>query len=264
MRLFAALFAVLLLLAPSAGRAEEASNVELLKAFAGVALGSEYEKRKPRILKWEAPVNTAVIGKGYPPLFEKLVAAQLDDLARETGHPVKLVYSEVMRQEKRLPPDVSKIPINLLVFFAPKKDLPALVEKQTNGAFKAVDVKKFTNLGYCHGRMQIHKSGALKFAYVAVPAEIVSQVQYGTVRVDPAIFTRACVVEEITQLMGLINDVPGLKFSIFSDDSAHVDLTAEDRWMLRMLYDPAIKAGMGPDEALPLVVRFLKAKRPGK
>ena len=71
------LFVCVLFVGLAAGptaRAQDVSNVDLLKAFAGVALGSEYEKREPRILKWEKPVNAAIIGKGYPPLFEQLVA----------------------------------------------------------------------------------------------------------------------------------------------------------------------------------------------
>jgi hypothetical protein len=261
--LAAALLAGLL---PAAGlRAEApASNVELLKAFAGVALGSEYEKRKARIIKWEKPVNIAVIGTGYPPLFEELVVRQIDDLKKETGHPINLVYSEVMRREKRLSPNVSKIKINMLVFYGPKADLPAVIEKRTNGAYKAEDAAKYLKLGFCHGRMRIRKSGELAFGYVAVPAEITTTTTYGAVRVDPKIFLRACVTEEITQVLGLVNDVKGLKFSIFSDDSRHVDLTEEDRWMLRMLYDPRMKAGMGPKEALGVAVQFLKEKRPGK
>jgi len=55
-----------------------------------------------------------------------------------------------------------------------------------------------------------------------------------------------------------------LKFSIFSDDSPHVDLTEADRWMLRMLYDPRMKAGMKPEQALPLAAKFLAVNRPGK
>jgi hypothetical protein len=249
----------------TAARADEdVSNADLVKAFAGVALGSEYEKRIPRIIKWEKPVNVAVLGKGYPPLFEELVVKQIADLAKETGHPVTLAYSETMRREKRLAPNVSKIPINVLVFFAPKAELPAMVEKHTKGAFNAADVAKYLQLGFCHGRLQIYKSGALKFAYAAVPAEMVTQVQYGNVRVDPKVFLRACVTEEITQLMGLINDVEGLTFSIFSDSSRHVDLTEPDRWMLRMLYDPRLKPGMKADEALPIAAQFLALKRPGK
>ena len=243
---------------------DDVSNADLIKAFAGVALGSEYEKRIPRVIKWEKPVNVAVLGKGYPPLFEDLVVRQVADLAKETGHPVALVYSDVMRREKRLPPNVSKIPINVLVFFAPKAQLPAMVEKHTKGAFKATDVAKYLKLGFCHGRLQIYKSGALKFAYAAVPAEMVTQVQYGNVQVDPKIFLRACVTEELTQLMGLINDVEGLSFSIFSNSSRHVDLTEADRWMLRMLYDPRMKPGMKADAALPIAAQYLALERPGK
>lgn len=265
-RVLIAAFALLIGGAAATGaRADgNVSNADLIRAFAGVALGAEHEKRVPRILKWEKPVNVAVLGKGYPRLFEDLVVRQLEDLAKETGHPVTLAYSEVMRQEKRLAPDVSKIPINVLIFFAPKAQLPAMIEKHTKGAFKAADVVKYLGLGFCHGRLQIYKSGALKFAYAAVPAEMVTQVDYGAVKVDPKVFLRACVTEEITQIMGLINDVKGLKFSIFSDDSPHVDLTDADRWMLRMLYDARMKPGMKPDEALPIAAQFLALKRPGK
>lgn len=252
-------------LAAPGGRAEEnVSNVELVKAFAGVALGSEHEKRISRVIKWTAPINVAIIGKGYPPLFEELVVRQLDDLAKETGHPVKLAYSEVMRREKRLDPNVSKIPINVLIFYGPKADLPAVIEKRTKGVYKAAEAEKLLRLGFCHGRLRINKTGALTFGYAAVPAEITTQVEYGNVRVDPKIFLRACVTEEISQLMGLVNDVDGLTFSIFSDTSRHVDLTEADRWMLRMLYDPRMKPGMKADEALPIAAQFLALKRPGR
>lgn len=251
------------LMLPATGRADgNVSNKSLLRAFAEVALGSEYEKRQPRILKWEKPIHAAIIGTGYPPVFEKLVVAQLADLVHETGHPIGLVYSETMRVEKRLPPDVSKIPINLLIFYAPKAQLPALVEKRTNGAFKAADTAKMTQLGFCHSRLRSAKTGALTFAYVAVPAEITTQVDYGQKKVDPKVFLRACIVEELTQVLGLINDVPGLSYSVFSDDSPQVDLTVPDRWMLRMLYDPRVKPGMGPNEVLPIMARFLDDQRP--
>ncbi|PIW31217.1 MAG: hypothetical protein COW30_00215 [Rhodospirillales bacterium CG15_BIG_FIL_POST_REV_8_21_14_020_66_15] len=259
------LLVLCVLLFAGGARAQDAiSNTDLVKAFAGVALGSEHEKRVPRIIKWAAPVNVAVIGKGYPPLFEDLVTRQVADLAKETGHPMRLVYSEVMRREKRLPPDVSKIPINVLIFYGPKAELPAVIEKRTKGAYKAADAEKLLRLGFCHGRLRINKTGALTFGYAAVPAEITTTTQYGNVRVDPKIFLRACVTEEITQLMGLINDVKGLTFSIFSDDSRHVDLTEADRWMLRVLYDARMKPGMKADEALPLAAQILAIKRPGR
>lgn len=245
-------------------RAQDVSNADLVKAFAGVALGSEHEKRIPRVIKWTDPINIAVIGKGYPRLFEKLILETVGTLTKVSGHPVNLVYSDVMRREKRLSPNVSKIPINVLVFYAPKKDLPAMVEKRTKGAFKAADTKRMTNLGFCHGRMRIKKTGALRFAYVAVPAEITTRVDYGKVKVNPDLFLRACVIEEITQVMGLINDVPGLSFSIFSDDSAHVDMTDADKWLLRLLYDKRMTPGMLEAQAVPTAAKILSEIRPGK
>src|SRR3546814_16326288 len=51
---------------------------------------------------------------------------------------------------------------------------------------------------------------------------------------------RACVVEELTQIMGLANDSTIVADSIFNDRSPFTELTANDRLLLRILYDRRI------------------------
>ena len=66
----------------------------------------------------------------------------------------------------------------------------------------------------------------------------------------PKDYMRACVVEELTQVLGLPNDSDTVKPSIFNDQSRYYELTDHDRRMLKMLYDPRITPGMPRKEAL--------------
>ncbi|WP_128253608.1 DUF2927 domain-containing protein [Falsirhodobacter deserti] len=69
----------------------------------------------------------------------------------------------------------------------------------------------------------------------------------------PALLGLACLHEEIAQAMGLQNDSPRARPSVFNDDEEFALLTGMDEQMLRMLYDPRLRPGMTEDEARPLV-----------
>ena len=57
---------------------------------------------------------------------------------------------------------------------------------------------------------------------------------------------RRCLVEEVLQGLGPINDSAALPESVFNDYSRHSSVTAFDRTLMQMLYHPAIKPGMVP------------------
>ena len=59
---------------------------------------------------------------------------------------------------------------------------------------------------------------------------------------------RTCLIEEIAQGMGPANDLYGLGPSIFNDDAAHTWPTALDYLMLRVLYQPEMRTGLGRAE----------------
>lgn len=59
---------------------------------------------------------------------------------------------------------------------------------------------------------------------------------------------RRCMVEEILQGLGPINDSPDLSGSVFSETSRESDFMLFDRLILSALYHPAVRPGMSEDE----------------
>ena len=68
----------------------------------------------------------------------------------------------------------------------------------------------------------------------------------------PSLMRSACIHEELAQGMGLANDSPGARPSIFNDDEEFALLTRQDELLLKMLYDPRLKPGMDPSIAAPI------------
>ncbi|MCX2723892.1 DUF2927 domain-containing protein [Roseibium salinum] len=69
---------------------------------------------------------------------------------------------------------------------------------------------------------------------------------------------KRCLVEEVLQGLGPMNDDESLTHSVFNDSSRHSRFTVFDQLILNMLYDPRIKPGMSIEQVkpiLPLVVR---------
>ncbi|MEL6775220.1 MAG: DUF2927 domain-containing protein, partial [Pseudomonadota bacterium] len=68
--------------------------------------------------------------------------------------------------------------------------------------------------------------------------------------------------EEITQVLGLGNDHPEVRPSIFNDDEEFALLTEHDEWLVRLLYHDRLRPGMTEDEALPIVREVIGQLRP--
>lgn len=69
----------------------------------------------------------------------------------------------------------------------------------------------------------------------------------------PPLLRLSCVHEELAQGMGLANDAPDARPSIFNDDEEFALLTRHDELLLRILYDPRLRPGMSEAEAAPIV-----------
>lgn len=67
----------------------------------------------------------------------------------------------------------------------------------------------------------------------------------------PPLMQRACIEEELAQGLGLANDSPYARPSIFNDDDEFATLTTMDAVMLQILYDPRLLPGMTLDQARP-------------
>lgn len=69
----------------------------------------------------------------------------------------------------------------------------------------------------------------------------------------PPLTRLSCIHEEMAQAMGLPNDSPDARPSLFNDNLEFAFLTEHDEILLRMLYDPRLRPGMSAEEARPLL-----------
>jgi hypothetical protein len=69
----------------------------------------------------------------------------------------------------------------------------------------------------------------------------------------PSLLRRSCVHEEVAQGLGLPNDSPAARPTIFNDDEEFALLTRHDELLLQMLYDPRLSPGLTPEAARPMV-----------
>ncbi|WP_370737995.1 DUF2927 domain-containing protein [Octadecabacter ascidiaceicola] len=68
----------------------------------------------------------------------------------------------------------------------------------------------------------------------------------------PDLMRLACIHEELAQGLGLANDSPQARPSIFNDDEEFGLLTTHDELLLKMLYDDRLQTGMAAAEAAPI------------
>lgn len=70
---------------------------------------------------------------------------------------------------------------------------------------------------------------------------------------QPDLMRLSCIHEEIAQGLGLANDSPYARPSIFNDDDEFALLTSHDEDLLGMLYDPRLSPGMRIGQARPIL-----------
>jgi len=221
---------------------------EVVNSFDVVALGNEYTGRINYIRKWKKPIRLGIVGRLYPDYFEDYVNELAGTLQKLTGHPVSLEFSEKMFKEGRLAKDFDGTSLNFLLFYLPAKLIPDAVQKKFGKTDPKAKETAIDMLGKSTCFVHFYtKGGEIKAAYAAFPA-----------RHDQRTM-RACVIEELTQAMGLPNDSSTLKQSIFNDKNPNNELTGLDRLLLKLLYNPAITPGMKRDQALAAVRNIMKA-----
>lgn len=69
----------------------------------------------------------------------------------------------------------------------------------------------------------------------------------------PDLSRMACYHEELAQGMGLPNDSPRARPSLFNDAAEFAVLTDMDEYLLRILYDPRLRPGIREREARPIL-----------
>ncbi|MBA3910874.1 MAG: hypothetical protein C0524_13620 [Rhodobacter sp.] len=217
----------------------------LAENFMRVALYDEYrrgtggfvrEETESRLRRWEVPVRVGLrFGASVPPdrqaTDQARIASYLARLSQITGHPMSL--------DDRAP--------NFLIYIVSEDEREALgpVIRAAIPSLGPGEVSGITNMPrstYCLVfALSEGSTGAYTRAFAVLRAE------------HPDLLRLSCLHEEIAQALGLPNDSPRARPSIFNDDEEFALLTDQDEQMLRILYSRELRPGMTPSQARPIV-----------
>lgn len=216
-----------------------ARNFEQIAFYDEYARGSGLSRGggvQAGLRRWGGPVRMAVqFGDSVPGDQREKDIAEVRNyaarLARITGHPIS--YSESSP--------------NFHVFYLSEDDRPAAIRsiRKIVPGISETSLNIFRNIP-----RSIH-------CLVAAFSENGNEQNYTTaiavIRAEhPALLRRSCVHEELAQGLGLANDSPAARPSIFNDDDEFALLTSHDELLLRMLYDPRLKQSMSLEQASPI------------
>ncbi len=231
------------------------SAEDLVRNFERIALFEEYAtvggrivaaQTRSRIHKWVAPVRIELtIGSDVPE--EKAsrdraaMARYAARLARASGHPVGMVESG------------GNFHVLILTEAERRAFGPRLQELIPGIGQAAVEtVTDMSRQNYC-----------LVFALDRAGRGVYGQA-VAVIRAEhPDLLRLSCLHEEVAQGLGLSNDSPYARPSVFNDDEEFGLLTTHDEYLLRMLYDPRIEPGMNAEEALPIARVIAQELLPG-
>lgn len=185
--------------------------------------------------RWETPVNMDIVfGSSIPPSQRTSDTQEINQytarLARVTGHSIS-----------------SEGVVNFLVIVASEDDRADALAQVANRmpGVTTASLRALNNMRrdtYC--AVAAYASGPNPNVYTAAVAVIRAE--------NPDLLRLSCIHEELAQGLGLANDSPGARPSIFNDDDEFALLTGHDELLLKMLYDPRLRPGMSARDAAPL------------
>jgi hypothetical protein len=227
----------------------------LAETFLKIALFNEYtrtgtvtlQQESGSILRrWQAPVRVGLRFGASVPADKRAtdtarVSSYLARLAGLTGLSIRLDDAQP----------------NFYVYFVSEDERQALgpamhaaLPQLSNGEIS--DIVNLPRSTYCVALTQSAGGGGVyNRAFIVIRAE------------HPDLLRLSCIHEEIAQALGLPNDSPQARPSIFNDDEEFALLTRQDEMMLRMLYNPALRPGMTITQARPIVEALATSLRGG-
>lgn len=216
--------------------AENFLRIAMFDEYSRTATTTVQRQTASELRRWQAPVRIGLRFGDSVPADKRAtdtarVASYLQRLSELTGHSIRL-------------DDASP---NFFVYIVSEDERQALgpALRAAMPDLTANDVHGITDLPrqtYCIVYAQsVGNSGVYDRAFAVIRSE------------HPDLLRLSCIHEEIAQGLGLPNDSPTARPSIFNDDEEFALLTAQDEMMLKMLYNPALHPGMTLDEARPIV-----------
>ncbi len=212
----------------------------------GAGISAAADKSAGKLRRWTGPVRMDVSFGNSVPLSrrdEDLAATQnyIRRLARVTRHPISYASEG-----------------NFHILFMGEDDKDEMVQvlrrRAPNISSRTLEV--ITNLPRSiHCLVVAFSSSDSPYNYTRAVAVIRAE--------HPDLIRLSCVHEELAQGLGLANDSPDARPSIFNDDDEFALLTSHDEKLLAMLYDPRLSPGLDAESARP-VVRILAREKLGQ
>lgn len=200
------------------------------RAFIDVALRNEYSSGQKPLVKWQEPIRVWVKHDvADRELHDELTNAHLRHLSSITGLTIKRVSS---RKEA-----------NIVWIYSNDAKWEKEIEREMGKSSL-----KHVRDAICKAGYRIGNNSAIVSASIVIPVD--------RARMHGKLI--ACVVEEITQTLGLPNDSDSAFPSIFNDNTPEDLLSPLDVVLLKLLYEPELKVGMTERQVTPIVKRLLK------
>lgn len=206
------------------------------QAFSHIALNNEYDTYKHAVRKWHIPIRVFIEHQvADVALHTQLVQMHLSHLTEMTGHDIRLVDS------------LEKANLHL-VFTRQSLWANEIVRLMGPGAVQNI------HGSVCMAKFALNSLQQIERAWVVIPVDQAKM--HGKLV--------ACIVEEMTQVLGLPNDSEKVFPSIFNDKTQQDLLTGLDFILLKLLYSPSIRAGMTAAEVeQPLLNLLTQWQRDG-
>lgn len=245
------IFAFLLVSATASSNAwatDKPNARQLTTFFEDVVFGSEYGAKGSTVIqKWTGPIRVQVSamsgnmvakaggGKELKLANRRPTDAEVAPIRKHLGTLLKITGLRSEDSKK-----VGKKP-NLLIRFVPRLAMHAsfLVPKAPPNF-----LKKLAAPGVCY----------------FLTAQTQGQIVWGTIVVNNQLSAReinACLLEEMTQVMGLPNDSDLVKPSVFNNKSQPTALNRTDEILIRTLYDKRLKPGTERGRAMGVAAKII-------
>ncbi|MEL6767763.1 MAG: DUF2927 domain-containing protein [Pseudomonadota bacterium] len=238
------------------------SDLALADNFRRIAFGLEAGVFGGKTAEETAATSPTVSGAGRLRRWRRPVRWQITSLGKSAQGYLRAVDETAQRIATATGHDIARVgagePANLAVLFLRPQDYaPAAraLSGQPAGPWLARQVERFGRAGNtpCVGLfLHARRAAAIPGGQRVETDEIL----FGLALIRdglPPRLARACVEEELAQAMGLPNDDPNVRPSVFNDDQEFALLTGHDEALLRILYDPRLAPGMSEDEAMEIV-----------
>lgn len=226
------------------------SNSILAENFERIALFREYRRENDqlveettaaRLSRWEEPIRYVVSG-------EAATIADRDEYNSFARKLATLTGLEIVEEEAE--PNLS------ILILGPEERRQFVAELEREGLAENMPliVQWADDIYYpCVGQVAYDDidTGQITGAMIVIKGEL------------EGVLRSSCIHEELTQTLGLMNDDPEVRPSIFNDDQEFALLTEHDEILLRILYDRRLRPGMEAEEARPLLPEIIEDIRPG-